>query len=76
MTAPCAGAPTVQLFIGQDPRTGLATQDQTFDCTAPYTQVVQLQPVPVNVQVQAMRANSGSSTGVGEVAAVRITANG
>lgn len=76
--AACVGAPEAQMVIGQDPRTGLAPQDQTFDCSAPYTGVIQLQPGPVNVQVHVARANSGASAsaGAGEVAAVRITANG
>lgn len=78
VTAACVGAPEVQLVIAQDPRTGLAPDDQTFDCSAPYARVVQLQPGPVSVQVHVARANSGNSTsaGAGEVAAVRITANG
>ncbi|WP_265979750.1 hypothetical protein [Arthrobacter sp. MI7-26] len=78
VTAACVGAPEVQMVVGQDPRTGLAPQDQTFDCSAPYTGVVQLQPGPVTVQVHLARANSGpsASAGAGEVAAVRITANG
>ncbi|MHC6222534.1 hypothetical protein [Arthrobacter sp. MMS24-S77] len=78
----CVGAPEVQMVIGQDPRTGLAPQDQTFDCSAPYTGVVQLQPGPVTVQVFVPRANSAAPAsasapaGAGEVAAVRITAGG
>ncbi|MBB6405325.1 hypothetical protein [Arthrobacter sp. AZCC_0090] len=78
VTAACIGAPEVHLVIAQDPLTGLAPQDETFDCSAPYARVVQLQPGPVTVQVQVVRANSGNSTsaGAGEVAAVRIAANG
>jgi hypothetical protein len=79
VTAACVGTPDVQVFIGQDPRTGLAPQDQTFDCSALYTHVVQLQPGPVTVQVQMMRVNSGASSGAsarGGVAAMRIAAGG
>lgn len=80
VTAACIGAQDVQLAIGQDPRTGLAPQNQTFDCSTPYALVVQLQPGPVTVQVLVMRAYSGAaaSTGApgGGVAAVRITAGG
>lgn len=78
VTAACVGASDVQLVIAQDPRTGLAPQDQTFDCSVPYARVVQLQPGPVTVQVMVMRAYAGASaasTG-GGVTAVRITAGG
>ncbi|MCZ9882914.1 hypothetical protein NFJ07_14095 [Arthrobacter sp. B2a2-09] len=79
VTAACVGASDVHLVIAQDPRTGLAPQDQTFDCSTPHARVVQLQPGPVNVQVLVMRPYSGASAAAstgGGVAAVRMTAGG
>lgn len=78
LTAACVGASDVHLVIAQDPRIGLAPQDQTIDCATSYSRVVQLQPGSVNVQILEMRDYSGASatsTG-GGVAVVRITAGG
>ena len=78
VTAACVGASNVHLVIGQDPRTGLAPQDQTFDCSTPYARVVQLQPGPVNVQILVLRPYSSASAATtdGGAAAVRVTAGG
>jgi hypothetical protein len=78
LTAACVGASDVHFLIAQDPRTGLAPQDQTIDCATSHSRVVQLQPGPVTVQVLVMRAYSGVSatTTGGGVAAVRVTAGG
>ncbi|WP_284983565.1 hypothetical protein [Arthrobacter sp. efr-133-TYG-118] len=78
VTAACVGASNVHLVIAQDPRTGLAAQDQTFDCSAPYARVVHLQPGAVNVRVLVIRPYSGASAASnnGGAAAVRVTAGG
>ncbi|MDQ0031620.1 hypothetical protein [Arthrobacter bambusae] len=78
VSAACVGASDVHLVIGQDPRTGLPSQDQAFDCSTPYARVVQLQPGRVTVQVMVMRPYSGAtaSSTDGGAAAVRVTAGG
>ena len=78
VTAACVGASNVHLVIAQDPRTGLAPQDQILDCSAPYARVVQLQPGAVNVRVLVIRPYSSASAATtdGGAAAVRVTAGG